>query len=196
MSTLRLVASYTFHRLNGLPRRGHHAYIPSRSVETSPFNRGYCFITNHAVQTSTGENAVQSKLHVTMENNLQPPAPRPPKHTFPLWARWVLGSILSLFLPFCKKKWEKLQKIESEVENVAEVIETAAEVVEKVAEVAGKVSSEVADKLPDDGKLKNAVLLVERVSNEAAKDAQTTIDLIHKVEELKQEVSGGDHRRK
>ncbi|XP_077224905.1 uncharacterized protein LOC143858154 [Tasmannia lanceolata] len=190
MSIIRSVASYTFHRLDRLPQCGSQANILSRNGKTFRSLNCYCFLTNQGMNSSTGEHGGRSKLNANMENKLQPAAPNPPKPGFPLWARWVLGSILSLFLM-------KILKIESEVENVAEMIENAAEVVEKVAEVVEKVSSEVADKLPDDGKLKDAVLLVERVSNEAAKDAQTTIDFIHKVDELKQEVEtlGAHHQQ-
>lgn len=61
-----------------------------------------------------------------------------------------------------------------EVENVAQIIE-------RVATVAEKVSAQVADKLPDHTKLKETALLIERVSEIAAQDAQLTQDIIHKV---------------
>ncbi|XP_077225073.1 uncharacterized protein LOC143858306 [Tasmannia lanceolata] len=187
MSILRSIASYIFNRL---PRCGSQANILSHKVEKSPSLQSYSFSTNKGMHSSTGEQGAHSNLHANLENNVQPAAPKPPNPGFPLWARWVLGSILSLSLslPFMKKKLMKLQKIERKVENVEEVIETAAEAVEEVAKVVEKVSTEVAEKLPDDGKIKDAALLVGRVSNEFAKDAQTTIDFIHKVDELKQEV--------
>lgn len=64
---------------------------------------------------------------------------------------------------------------------VVEEAESVAKVVEKVATVADKISAEVADKLPENGKLKEAALLVERVSEEAFRDAQLTEDFLHKV---------------
>ncbi|BBN70179.1 hypothetical protein Prudu_1443S000600, partial [Prunus dulcis] len=73
-------------------------------------------------------------------------------------------------------------------EIVMEEVEDVAEVVEKVANVAEKVSADVADELPDNSKLKETVLLVERASKVAAQDAQLTQDLIHKVETLKQDL--------
>ncbi|KAK9110973.1 hypothetical protein Scep_018492 [Stephania cephalantha] len=75
-----------------------------------------------------------------------------------------------------------------EVEKVAKVVEDAAEVVETVATVAENLSTAAVDKLPDDGKLKDAVLLVKRVSEEAVKGAQLTEDFIHKVDEVKEEI--------
>ncbi|KAF3435057.1 hypothetical protein FNV43_RR22144 [Rhamnella rubrinervis] len=113
------------------------------------------------------------------------PAPPPPKHTFLCWARWVLGSVLTVLLPFWKNEWTKLQRIEGTVEMVVEEVENVAEVVEKVAVKAEKVSSEVADRLPENGKLKETALVVEQISKAAAKDAQITLDFIHKVDALK-----------
>lgn len=63
-------------------------------------------------------------------------------------------------------------------------MESVAELVEKVASVAEKVSSEVADVLPEDSKLKDAAQLVEYVSKEAEKDAHLILKLIHKVQVL------------
>ncbi|KAJ4716843.1 Plastid-targeted protein 2 [Melia azedarach] len=117
------------------------------------------------------------------------PAPAPPRFSFAVWARWVLGSILSLSLPFWKLKREKLKKIEGEAEMVVEEAETVAEVVEKVATAAEKLSADVADILPDHSKLKEAALFVERVSKETAHDAHLTKNFIHKVDELEQDLS-------
>lgn len=128
--------------------------------------------------------------------------------------KWMLGSILSLMLPFWAQNWGKLKRIEGrrnllhfitviyklleyripdrrigkffmfyigKAEIVMEEVENVAEVVEKVANVAEKVSADVADELPDNSKLKETLLLVERASKVAAQDAQLTQDLIHKV---------------
>lgn len=64
---------------------------------------------------------------------------------------------------------------------VADAVENAAEIVEKVATVTEKVSSRVADRLPEDAKLKNAALLVEHAAKEAAEEAHLAKDIIHKV---------------
>lgn len=60
------------------------------------------------------------------------------------------------------------------VENVAEIVETVAEKVEEVAD-------DIADQLPQDGKLHDAVRLVESIAKETAKDAHLVDDLIEKV---------------
>ncbi|NP_001236514.1 uncharacterized protein LOC100500336 [Glycine max] len=121
----------------------------------------------------------------------QPEAPAPASKIFtffPHWLRWVLGMVLSLLLPFWKSYWRKLQIIQAEAEFVVEEAEAVAKVVEKVATVAEKVSEDVAEMLPENGKLRKAALVVERASKEAAHDAQLTEEFIHKVEELKNDL--------
>ena len=71
--------------------------------------------------------------------------------------------------------------LKGRAEMVVDEVETAVEIIEKTAKVAEKVSSDVADFLPENGKLKQTALLVERVSKEASKEAQLAIDFIHKV---------------
>ncbi|KAF6152143.1 hypothetical protein GIB67_031465 [Kingdonia uniflora] len=103
-------------------------------------------------------------------------------------ARWIFGAILSLFVPIYKKKWDNLRKIEDEVETIIDVVEDVAEVVEKIANVTEKLSAEVANKLPFDGKLKETALVIERMSEEAIKDAKLIKEIVHKVDDLKEDV--------
>ena len=72
-----------------------------------------------------------------------------------------------------------------EAEIVAKEVEIVAEVVEKVGTAAEKVSAKAADELPENGNLKKAALLVERISKEVVHDAQLTEDFIHKVLQYK-----------
>ncbi|KAK6241310.1 hypothetical protein SCA6_006699, partial [Theobroma cacao] len=115
------------------------------------------------------------------EKSSPPPGSAPPKFNFFLWAKCILGSVLSFSLPFWKEKWTKLKRIEGEAEMVVEEVENVAEVVEKVATAAEKLSAQVAEKLPDDSMLKKAALVVEHVSEETAQDAHGTTEFIHQV---------------
>lgn len=161
---------------------------PSGLQEAATLNH-YCSSSNQGMPSSdVGGGGVHDKLDVKMESKIQSRAPHASKSSAGIWLRWMLWPILSLVLPLWKKRLTNLLRLEDEVEQVAEVVEDTAEVVEMVAEAAEKVSSGLANKLSHDGKLKDAVLLVERVSKEVEKDAQVTIDFIHKVDEIKQEV--------
>lgn len=122
-------------------------------------------------------------------DKVQPSVPPPRKPIFPTWAKWLFGSVLSLLLPFWRFKWGSLLLLEEKVEEVVEEVEIAAEVVEKVATTAEKVSAEVAGKLPDNGKLKAAALVVEHISSVAATDAEFAEDFIQKVEKLKHDLT-------
>ncbi|XP_065619123.1 uncharacterized protein LOC112012173 [Quercus suber] len=124
------------------------------------------------------------------KGKVQPPAPTPPKFNLPSWAKWILGSSFAFSLPLWnwKQDWRTPQRIEGEAEIVAKEVEIVAEVVEKVGTAAEKVSAKAADKLPENGNLKKAALLVERISKEVVHDAQLTEDFIHKVDTLKEDV--------
>ncbi|KAE8672783.1 hypothetical protein F3Y22_tig00111834pilonHSYRG00130 [Hibiscus syriacus] len=114
----------------------------------------------------------------------------PSKFNFSLWARCLLGPALSFFLPIWKGKWANLMRIEGEAEMVVEVAENAAEVVEKVATVAENVAAEEAEKFPDYSSLKKAAMVVEHVSEIAAKDAHSTAEFIHQVGEITHDLYG------
>lgn len=68
-----------------------------------------------------------------------------------------------------------------EVEKVVEEVEEVAEVVAAVASKTENVMAGVAEKLPENSLLKEAAVAVENASAAAAKDAQFTSNLIHKV---------------
>ncbi|KAJ6420759.1 hypothetical protein OIU84_028174 [Salix udensis] len=90
---------------------------------------------------------------------LPPPVSDPPGSNFPTWAKWILGSILSIILPFWKRKREELKRLEGEAEIIVEEVGHVAEVVEK-----------------------------SKFQNAAAHDAKLTQDIIHKVDALKHDI--------
>ncbi|KAK7250536.1 hypothetical protein RIF29_33039 [Crotalaria pallida] len=145
-------------------------------------NPGLQFFSTNNSNSSTNANGDLKDVKVT------PQASTSAIFTFPSWLRWVLGSILSLLLPFWKHNWEKLQRIEGEAEVVIEEVEKVAHVVEKVATVVEKLSEDIAEKLPEDGKLKEAALVVEHASKQIVHGAQLTEEFIHKVEELENDL--------
>lgn len=67
------------------------------------------------------------------------------------------------------------------VDTVVETVECVVEVVEKVAEEVEKVADKVADTLPENGKLTEAVCFIETIAKETAKDARIAEELIQKV---------------
>ncbi|KAH0977055.1 hypothetical protein GBA52_026774 [Prunus armeniaca] len=160
----------------GVSKVAHHGYSMPQSLRLFSTN-SRPWIKLDTKVLNGGEDKVQQSHQATST-----------RLNFAHWFKWMLGSILSLMLPFWAQNWGKLKRIEGKAEIVMEEVETVAEVVEKVANVAEKVSADVADELPDNSKLKETVLLVERASKVAAQDAQLTQDLIHKVEILKQDL--------
>ncbi|ESW31122.1 hypothetical protein PHAVU_002G211100 [Phaseolus vulgaris] len=144
------------------------------------------FYSTNSINTSTNAKGIKGEK---VQSELPASAHASKSFAFSYWLRWVLGMVLSLLVPFWKPYWGKLQRIEGEVEFVIEEADAVAKVVEKVATVAEKVSEDVAEMLPEDGKLRKATLVVEHASKEAAHDAQLTQQFIHKVEELKNDLN-------
>ncbi|XVF17312.1 hypothetical protein REPUB_Repub10bG0109300 [Reevesia pubescens] len=97
------------------------------------------------------------------------------------WKRWMMGLLLSAVLSFWKHKWEPLLTFKKKVDTVVESVESVVEVVEKVAEEVEKVADKVADSLPENGKLKEAVSFIETIAKETAKDARIAEEIIQKV---------------
>ncbi|XP_070016097.1 uncharacterized protein [Nicotiana sylvestris] len=97
---------------------------------------------------------------VKNEANIVPPEePAPSKPSLFAWTKWILGSIISIFLPFWKDKWDNFRRIEG-----------------------------IAEKLPENSLLKEAAVAVENASAVAAKEAQFTSNLIHKVEYVERDL--------
>ncbi|KAK8969439.1 hypothetical protein KSP40_PGU013737 [Platanthera guangdongensis] len=115
--------------------------------------------TTTTTTTSTGQN-VQI---LSLASNLPP------------WATLVLGSILLLAIPFCRKHI-RLQDVTKNVESATEVVEMVAEATEKVAE-------ELIHVLPN-GWLKEAVVELEKIAFFVDKSAEVTESIIDKVEDV------------
>ncbi|KAK9943223.1 hypothetical protein M0R45_008839 [Rubus argutus] len=172
--------------VSGTGHQGHE--VPATKVPSYTYtiwHRGYSMNNPLGLRLfSSTSNKTWTKLEQPL-----PAAKTSSKHTIANWAKWILGSLLTVLISFWRDKyWGNLQKIEGEAEVVMEEVENVAEIIERVATVSEKVSAQVADKLPDHTKLKETALLVERVSEIAAQDAQLTQDIIHKVDALKQDL--------
>ncbi|XP_026435588.1 uncharacterized protein LOC113333294 isoform X3 [Papaver somniferum] len=147
-------------------------------------NQGLQLLKPDDYAVHTAESLTKITRKVDMDRTVQQLTPSDTTSVYrswTLWTRWILGAMLTLILPFWKAKWQKLLRLEEVVEHVAETVE-------KVAVVTEKLSMEMADKIPGDGELKKAVLFVERVSQEAEKDARLTEDILHKLDDLKEDV--------
>ncbi|KAL6222874.1 hypothetical protein ACLB2K_006264 [Fragaria x ananassa] len=74
------------------------------------------------------------------------------------------------------------------VDMVMNTVEAVAEVVEAVAHKVEEVADDIADELPEDGKLKSAFEAVEAIAKETAKDAHMVDELIENVEAAEDKV--------
>ncbi|KAK9110757.1 hypothetical protein Sjap_018817 [Stephania japonica] len=103
------------------------------------------------------------------------------------WKNWVLGTLISIILPFWRHKWTPLLALKKEVVMVVETIDVVTEVVEKAAEGVEEIAHSVAESLPDGG-LQKAACLVEQAAKKVAEEAHAADEFIHKVEETGKEI--------
>ncbi|KAL0438174.1 UNVERIFIED_CONTAM: hypothetical protein Slati_2300400 [Sesamum latifolium] len=113
-----------------------------------------------------------------------PPPSEPPFN----FISWILGVAITVVLPFFSGKWASLLKLKNEVETAVETVEEIVEAVEKVAEGVEKVAEDIADDLPEGGRLRKAVDFIESVAERASNDAHLVGDFIDKVQEVEERV--------
>ncbi|KAL4336321.1 hypothetical protein GQ457_07G023880 [Hibiscus cannabinus] len=138
------------------------------------------------------QNTDRNRIMVFCNSSVEPgpivpPAPAPASG-LGSWKHWFLGILMSIILPMWRGDWRPLLKLKLEqAETVIETAEAVTDIVENVAEQVEKVADEVGDVLPE-GKLKDALEIVEDIADEAADDARRAGEFIDKVEEVVDQV--------
>ncbi|KAL6525015.1 hypothetical protein OROMI_030608 [Orobanche minor] len=145
---------------------------------------GYRYLNKYTTRMQN-HNSHRRNFSVNSSVQTGPPLPsQPPSSSM----RWILGTVLAVFLPFAGNKWGPLLELKKDVDMVVDTIEEIVEVVEKVAEVVDKVAENISDGLSEGGKIKKVVDVVEDVAEETAKDAQIVEDAIDKFQEVEEKV--------
>ncbi|KAI3760773.1 hypothetical protein L1987_51172 [Smallanthus sonchifolius] len=134
-------------------------------------------------RTATSHQARRGFLVYSIQPGNHPPT----GDSLSSWQQWI-GIITALIVPFFTRKWTSLLKIKDEVDTVVEETEKIVDRIEEVAETVDKVAKDVADHLPEGGKLRNAVVFVEGVAEEIAREAHLVDDFLHEVEEVEEKV--------
>ncbi|XP_010916701.1 uncharacterized protein [Elaeis guineensis] len=145
--------------------------LPRRFIGISSSTHRHRMLVVRATQASGGDGADPSQGDIKVTNSstgLHIP-------NIPAWARWLLAPIILVALPFYKK----FLKMEDELEQTAE---TVVDVVQAVADATEKMSSEMADALPDDGKLEQLVLKVGDFAEAVGDQADLAEDMIEMVD--------------
>ncbi|KAJ9560468.1 hypothetical protein OSB04_005628 [Centaurea solstitialis] len=147
----------------------------------------------HVAGTATFRQARKHFLVYCYQSGNPPPPPTS-------WQQWIFGLITTLIVPFFTRKWIKILKFKDEVDVVIERTEKITDYVEEVTETVDKVAKDVADHLPEGGEWRNAVVFVEGVAEEIAREAHLVEDFLHEVEEVEEKVellfeSGNDQTK-
>ncbi|KAL3843777.1 hypothetical protein ACJIZ3_001180 [Penstemon smallii] len=174
--------------MSGGSWRGYH-YQSLRHNVPPPYNKLGCSVSVDQGLSCSSRAYSQSKLGMEKDHKEQAqPELAPTKFGFFNWAKWLLGSVLSLLLPFWKSNRDNLLILEGKAEMVVKDVKEVAEVIEKVATTTDEVLKEVENQLPDNCKLKEAAQVMEHISTVAAQDARLLENIIHKVGEVKQDL--------
>ncbi|KAL9659639.1 hypothetical protein QQ045_024447 [Rhodiola kirilowii] len=111
------------------------------------------------------------------------------RHRVATWKKWAVGITLSIILPSYRRKLGPLGILMNRVNEVLETTETMSEVVEDVAVDVKRLAEAYERRLPakdQDGKLKEALDLVEKLAEETIKATDLAQELIDKVEEAEE----------
>ncbi|KAK1370865.1 hypothetical protein POM88_036957 [Heracleum sosnowskyi] len=199
MSTTRLLVplnSYSSSSCVALPRRFRPVFLnqsdsltsSSASILSSRQNFG-CGCVSSSIKFNPRIVQKNINRNLVVYSSMQPGTPIPsgnPSGTN--WKGWVVGLLLSIVLPFYRTKLTSFLALKKEVETVVDTAEIILDVVEKVAEEVVEIADILEEKLPEGGKMKNAIERVETVAREIAKDADLLEDLLQKVEKAEKEV--------
>nr|XP_017222836.1 PREDICTED: uncharacterized protein LOC108199510 [Daucus carota subsp. sativus] len=161
----------------------------SRSLSSSTFSKGLQpFAPNHHL-SSISRPALKSRHNIhrnlSSYNSSQQGSSSPSGSPLSSWKRWIAGvAVSAITLP----QLNSFLEWKNEVEIIVEDAEIIAEVVEKVAEEVAEVADLLDNQLPEGGKLRNAVDVIEDVAKEIVKDTNIAEDILNKVEDFGKEV--------
>ncbi|KAK4429583.1 hypothetical protein Salat_1258900 [Sesamum alatum] len=139
-------------------------------------NENQRFQTLRSAYTNYDNTRRDFAVYSSVEPGVPPPT-GPPSNIL----SWIVGVAIAIVVPFVNYKWGPLLK--NKIETAMKMTEDVVEAVEKVAGEVEKVAEDIADDLPEGGKLREAVDFVEKVAERAAKDAGAVDDFIDKVQE-------------
>ncbi|KAF3326461.1 hypothetical protein FCM35_KLT08091 [Carex littledalei] len=162
-----------------------------RSLGTVTQYQGHCLLQQRSFSSANQRDMTKTSRSISAPQANPGPVTPPPSSGGPpifTWMKLAIGSIFTILVPFLCTQWKNILKIGGEIEAAKEAVEKTAEVVEKVAEMAEKASEEVAEQLKD-GKLKEAAEVVEHLSEKVEEDARMVEDIIHKVDEIEEDVN-------
>nr|XP_043638545.1 uncharacterized protein LOC122609581 [Erigeron canadensis] len=158
------------------------------------------FLKNKEVARNLHGNSLRSLHYLSMSsmnmhtsnfvrqsNNISPPpeAPLPSGSPSGSLRNWIVGMVLTFILPFFTHKWGSLLLLKNKVDKNIETTEHVVKDIESVAERVDKVLDSITDDLPNDSKLKKALVALDEIVEGVAKGAHVADDIIIKVEEAK-----------
>ncbi|XP_065881485.1 uncharacterized protein [Euphorbia lathyris] len=129
-----------------------------------------------------GNNNKICSRYMAVHAGVDPGSVVPPDPSSIPWKFWIVGMLITAILPFWNKFWPLTKLKADRVDSIVENVEEVAEGIENVAEGIDKVAEELADHLPEGGRLQKAAMFVEDAAEQAAKNAHLLDQFIDKLE--------------
>uniref|UniRef100_A0A7N0UN40 Plastid-targeted protein 4 n=1 Tax=Kalanchoe fedtschenkoi TaxID=63787 RepID=A0A7N0UN40_KALFE len=125
---------------------------------------------------------------VLVRNSVLPDGTPVPSGSPDSWKSWVFGLLVTLIFPMWRSKIGPFALLKNKLDNVVQTAEDIAEVVEQVAEQVDKLAEEVSEHLPEGGKLRHAMDVLEDLAEGTAKKAHLLGEVIDKVQEVEDDL--------
>ncbi|KAI3685259.1 hypothetical protein L6452_34498 [Arctium lappa] len=136
-----------------------------------------------SLQSLRSMDQLQTMFVIRSNVNPPPEAPNPSGSPSGSLRSWIVGLVLTFVLPFFTHKWGSFLLLKNKIEIKLETTEHVVKGIENAAERVDKVIDSITDDLPEDSKLKKALVFVDEIAEGVAKTAHVADDIINKVEE-------------
>ncbi|KAK7372997.1 hypothetical protein VNO80_06390 [Phaseolus coccineus] len=130
------------------------------------------------------QNDARGKMNMVVYSSTTPETPDHPSPGH--WKFWILSTVFTILASLSRGKWGPLLQLKEKVETTIHEAERVVDTIEDVAEEVDKVAEEALKHLPE-GKLRDAVEIVEKVAEDVEKRAQRAEDALEKVENMEKE---------
>ncbi|XP_024973258.1 uncharacterized protein LOC112511756 isoform X2 [Cynara cardunculus var. scolymus] len=176
--------------------------LPFNPISKTPFlkNKEYAWNLQgrscRSLQYLINKPMNQQTMFVIRSNVNPPPAGVPDPSGPPSGSlrNWIVGIVLTFVLPFFTHKWGSFLLLKNKIDKKIETTEHVVKGIEKVAERVDKVIDSITDDLPEESKLKKALVFVDEIAEGVAKTAHVADTIINKVEEAEDKLDSFIHQ--
>ncbi|CAM8939778.1 unnamed protein product [Rhodiola kirilowii] len=125
---------------------------------------------------------------VLVRNSVLPDGTPIPSGSPGSWKSWIFGLLITIIFPMWRSKLGPFALLKNKLDTAVQTAEDIAEAVEQVAEKVDKLAEEVSEHLPEGGKLRHAIEVLEDLAEETSEKAHLLGEVIDKVQEVEDDL--------